>query len=166
MQQSREEWRDAYDPLTEEEAEEKTWIEETSIRGKSFTAYFTMLVKDEPHHMNLETGLPQLISLIISRSMFGPTSEDYAYLDKLIEDAVESFTVKPSSQSFPETRMAPTDMAGDLARITAAYERLLTLGIEVKEMKVLAAKLVWKARKTPGAGNCLMHWVFQQPQES
>lgn len=97
--------------------------------------------------------------------MFPPTSEDYAYLDTLISEAVKSLTVKLHSESYPEKRMAPMDMAGDLALVTAAYERLFALGVEVRETKGLAAKLVGSVRETTCAGHGLMKWSFQMPRD-
>ncbi|KAI4221060.1 MAG: hypothetical protein L6R36_007156 [Xanthoria steineri] len=157
-----------YIPPTKEDLEWKKSTAKTKpsvhqAYHQNFNAYFTMIIDGKPHHMTLETGLPQLVSLIISRSMFPPISEDYKYLNTLIGDAVKSFTVEPHSESYPKTRMAPTDMAGGLARITAAYQRLSILGVQVGEMKVLTARLVGTARETPGAGHCLMKWSFQMP---
>lgn len=159
-----------YVPPTKEDLEWKTRLAKTKpsvhqAYHQKFNAYFTMVIDDKPHYMILEAGLPQLVSLIISRSMFPPTSEDYAYLDTLISEAVKSFTVKLHSESYPETRMAPTDMAGGLALVTAAYERLLALGVEVREMRDLAAKLVGSVRETSCPGHCLMKWSFQTPRD-
>ena len=61
--------------------------------------------------------------------------------------------------------MVLTDIAGDLALVTAAYERLLALGVEVGEMRDLAAKLVGSVRETSCPGHCLMKWSFQMPRD-
>ncbi|KAL8674105.1 MAG: hypothetical protein Q9168_001500 [Polycauliona sp. 1 TL-2023] len=150
------------DEVAEEPKEEYIPFTECA-HHQPFTAYFTMTLDDRPHHMNLETGLPQLIPLIISRSMFGPSTSQYAYLDKLITEAVDSFKVQPLYRSVPRQTMRQCFLPAEMARLTEAYERLGARNVEVKELRVMIAKMVEAVMMVPDAGHCLMYWMFERP---
>lgn len=124
-----------------------------------------MTVNDKLHYMDFKKGMPQLTSLIISRSTFDPSDKKYAYLDKLIQEAVDGFVVLPSGPTYPPPKMAKryvdrVHMPDVMDDITSAYERLATLGINVKEIKAMIAKLVDTVQNVLDAGSCLMRWEF------
>ncbi|CAO1599947.1 hypothetical protein XANCAGTX0491_003652 [Xanthoria calcicola] len=133
--------------------------------SKKFVVAFAINVKGELHYMDYRKGLPQLVNLIISRSTFQPSDRNYTYLDLLIRDAVESFMVEPECPTNPRSKKevvdAPTPFMPDLMKeLSSAYERLVTLGVDVKEIKEMLAKVVGTVESTPDAGACLMEWTY------
>ncbi|KAI4110575.1 MAG: hypothetical protein LQ339_001151 [Xanthoria mediterranea] len=115
--------------------------------SKKFVVAFAINVKGELHYMDYRKGLPQLVNLIISRSTFEPSDRNYTYLDLLIRDAVESFMVQPEVPTNPRSKKevvdGPTPFMPDIMKeLNSAYERLVTLGVDVKEIKEMLAKVV------------------------
>ena len=113
--------------------------------------------------MKFEDGLPQLINLIIGRSMLHPSSKGYDYLNERIREAVRSFVVQPTGPFCDAPRMADrgvekVHLPDVMAALTSAYERLQTSGIETKDVRTLMAKLVDAVVMVPKAGPCLMRW--------
>ncbi len=133
--------------------------------SKKFVVAFAINVKGEQHYMDYRNGLPQLVNLIISRSTFQPSDRNHKYLDRLIQDAVESFMVQPDGPTNPRSKKevvdAPTPFMPDVMKeLNSAYERLVTLGVDVKEIKEMLAKVVGTVESTPDAGACLMEWTY------
>lgn len=145
-------------------AEASSWVNIAPYR--KFKVSFTMTVNDKLHYMDFNKGMPQLTNLIISRSTFDPSDKHYVYLDKLIQEAVDGFVVLPSGSPYPPPKMATryvdnVHMPDVMKDITSAYERLGTLGVDVKEIKAMIAKLVDAVQNVPDAGSCLMRWEFK-----
>ncbi|KAL8758426.1 MAG: hypothetical protein Q9199_001501 [Rusavskia elegans] len=148
----------------EETPEAPSWV--NKLPHRKFKVSFTMTVNDKLHYMDFKRGMPQLINLIISRSTFDPSDKHYVYLDKLIQEAVDGFVVLPAGSPYPPPQMGKyfvdnVHMPDVMESITSAYERLATLGVDVKEIKAMIAKLVDAVQNVPDAGLCLMLWEFK-----
>ncbi|KAL8882889.1 MAG: hypothetical protein Q9198_000176 [Flavoplaca austrocitrina] len=124
-----------------------------------------MTVNGEVHYMKFVDKLPQLVNLIIGRSMLERSTKSYNYLGEQIGEAVRSFVVQPISPPYANLEMAEryvdrVYLPHIMAALTSAYERLQSSGIETKEIKTMMVKLVEAVEKVPNAGPCLMRWSF------
>lgn len=139
------------------------WVSDASCQN--FIAYFTRTINGELHYMKFVERLPQLVNLIIGRSMLEPSTKSYGYLNEQIGEAAHSFVVQPINPPYANPKMADryvdnVYLPDIMAALTSAYERLQNSGIETKEVKTMMFMLVAAVEKVPNAGPCLMRWSF------